>query len=87
MSKGFVIEFSVDVADDGDEPDVERFRVLVAGEDCQAFEAFAGRFGETPKYKIVAWGLEGYINADPRLITELPNGLTLIDIGTIKREA
>lgn len=106
MSKGFVIEFSVDVADDGDDPDVERFRVLVDAGGVRAFEAFAGPFGETrwleandsasnaatvDKYKIVGWAFEGYVRAPSPAdgltsYTELPNGLTLITIGTVKRE-
>lgn len=96
MSKGFVIEFSVDVADG-----VERFRVRIADDDregpepVRVFRATEGPFGEVAweperqaeRLLMIALAFDGYLRADPRVHSELANGLTLIDIGTIKREA
>lgn len=103
MSSGFVLEFSVDVADDGNDPAVEWFRVLVDAGGVRAFEAFSDPFGGTrwiealdegaarvvpfPKYKVVGWGIGGYINAEHRIFERLPNGLEIIKLGIIKREA
>lgn|SRR5512142_1509769 len=120
MSKGFVIEFSVDVADDGDEePNVSRFRVLVRNENVRAFQWVDDVFGQwaeakedqpAPAFKggadrgrmqIIAWAFEGFakkleghwkgdVHTDdaPAIPWRgLDNGLTLIDIGTVKREA
>lgn len=100
MSKGFVIEFSVDVGILGV---VARFRVLVKDELVQVFEAFPGPFGETAwiaatdgggrpgtedRNRIIAWAFGAYRdNKNTRKELEISEGITLIDIGTVKREA
>jgi len=102
VSRGFVIEFSVNTATSrNDAPRVEQFRVIVQDEDIRTFQkggdAFGGdrwigelepdRSSVVSKVSIIAWAFDGYINAAQRDHDTLPNGFTLIDIGTIKREA
>lgn len=98
MFEGFVIGFSVDIASEGAQR-IEQFRVVVQNEDIRTFlrgqDAFGGPrwIGEgdldrppVSKVSIIAWAFDGYLRAPGWPHEKLPNGLTLIDIGTVKRE-
>jgi hypothetical protein len=98
MSKGFVIEFSVDVdphrGTSDAHPRVEHIRVIISGEEVQVFRAVEGPFGEAAwaperqaeRQLMTVLAFEAFIKAPERDWSSLPNGLTLIDLGTIKRD-
>jgi hypothetical protein len=103
MSKVFVLEFSVDEPRSADGPIFpapKRFRVFVETERVRAYLETPDDFGGLQWSQlvlvdgdplsasgIIALAIRGYINAEHRIFERLPNGLEVIKLGTIKREA